>query len=234
MGVSTLIFKTALILGLQLLILLGCVFWLIYDLDGPCSPGVSAFKKKSGMGFVSSSVFYRMRITCAQSEKSRWYATLGFLSSCLIAFTLSKQGLSSGLLGMTLMSVAAAPLLARMMIDADQVDGKRSLKIVILSVGGLGLLGLQYPSESSIPWHIITVGLGFLFLGRGAMLLIRLGYASRFSAVSGVLIFLGIVLLHFQGLAALETFEGSAWKDAAETAVDLYFKVWTTIPLMLE
>ena len=120
------------------------------------------------------------------------------------------------------------------MIDADRGDGKRALKIVILSVGVLGLFGLQYPSDVSVPWVIIAACLGILFLSLGLVARMRLCSASRLSGVVGLLIFQGIVLSPFQGLAALEGLEGNAWRDALEMAVALYFKVWPTMPLVSE
>ena len=234
MGVSTLIFKTTMILGVQLLILLYCAACWVAQSPGPCFSRVATLKKTPGGGLVSYSAFDKIVMDCGQSKKRRWAVTLGFVSGYLMASMLSKQDLLLGLFGMTLLSVAAAPLLGQMMIDADRGDGKRALKIVILSVGVLGLFGLQYPSDVSVPWVIIAACLGILFLSLGLVARMRLCSASRLSGVVGLLIFQGIVLSPFQGLAALEGLEGNAWRDALEMAVALYFKVWPTMPLVSE
>ena len=152
MGVSTLIFKTTMILGIQLLILLYCAACWIAQSPGPCFSRVATLKKTPGVGLVSYSAFDKIVMDCGQSKKRRWAVTLGFVSGYVMASMLSNQDLLLGLFGMTLLSVAAAPLLGQMMIDADRGDGKRALKIVILSVGVLGLFGLQYPSDFSVPW----------------------------------------------------------------------------------
>jgi len=234
MGVSTLIFKTTMILGIQLLILLYCAACWIAQSPGPCFSRVATLTKTPSGGLVSCSEFDKIVMDCGQSKKRRWAVTLGFVSGYVMASMLYNQDLLLGLFGMTLLSVAAAPLLGQMMIDADRGDGKRALKIVILSVGVLGLFGLQHPSDFSVPWVIVAGCLALLFLSLGLVARMRLCSASQLSGVVVLLIFQGIVLSHFQGLAALEGLEGNAWRDALEMAVALYFKVWPTMPLVSE
>lgn len=224
MGVSTLVFKTTLILGMQLVILLGCTFWWIAcarrrTLDGEVAH-IEASKIASDCCRASSSMVMR----CIQGEGERWCATLLFLSCGVIAWMHFRLDLMLSVLGMTLVSILTAPLLALMMIDADQGDGTIALKIVILLIGCLGLLGLQQPSAFSAQGMIIVSGSSLLVLGRGVISLVQLRVGACLSARLGLFMFLLLVLDHFQGLAGLDDCEGNDWRDAIGMAVMIFFE----------
>ena len=133
---------------------------------------------------------------------------------------------------MTVSSAVMGPLLGLIMIQADENDGLRLLKLTIVTTIGLGIFGMNVGIDASGLRNILFVGLILIIVWY--LLDIILNFSSKhrqFGAMCGVVLFVVYLFYDFNRLAHIDDTTVNDWSTALRMAIHIYLDV---LNLMLE
>jgi len=228
MGTS-LIFKTFVILGFQLTLVFGICLFVIKMSRTAASKG----SRFMGISF-SERTNSKGELDLQPDDTSAGLQILTWVwiaSMFAMVFT-HTFSLTWGLITMTISSLSFGPVLGMIMLNMDENDGLRALRLTILIIFGAGAIGLYSGLDFS--------GLGiYLFYALIGLILLRLvmlftKFASgqrRLIAIGGAILFTLFLLYDFNRLAAMNNQGVNNWEAALRIAVSLYLDI---INLLLE
>ncbi len=156
---------------------------------------------------------------------------LSFVVDMIMIFV-APYSVRYGLMFMTISSVLMGVVLGHIMIFADENDGMRTLKLTIMITCFLGVVAMY----SGIDLSPLRIGLVLALLG---LILWRIidsimnfsVDSRRLQAVFGVILFSVFLLYDFNRLAQLDEAQVNDWNTALEIAISLYLDV---LNLLLE
>ena len=232
---TSLLFKTMVILGIELgIVFLGCLFCLkrarlAYD-QGRQFLGVEFIASLNDQNEID---LQPIEIDKNQAVSRALTALmLVFIASMYAMVSTAQHSLTIGLTTMTITSIAFAPVLAMIMLQMDENDGLRAMKLTILITIATGVIGMY----SGVDFSFMRGFLFFALLGLLALRLVMLftGFANgqkRVIAFGGAILFTLFLLYDFNRLANLQDQGYNDWSTALNVAINLYLDV---LNLLLE
>ena len=227
---TSLLFKTFLILGVQLSIVFGMCLLVIMGARKAAIAGTTLW----GQGFIAASnARGELDVEIDASRQGRlnylvWVSMIAMFAMVFIA----PVSLVWGLALMTLTSVTLGPVLGLIMLSVDENDGLRAMQLTLLITAITAVIGLY----SGIDFSGLRV---FLFVALLGLILLRLvmlftQFASgkqRIIAIGGAALFTLFLLYDFNRLAQLDARGVNDWGTALNLAISLYLDI---INLLLE
>ena len=226
---TSLIFKTFVILGFQLTLVFGICLFVIK------MSRTAASKGSQFMGITfSERTNSKGELDLQPDDTSAGLQILTWVWIASMFAMVYTQSFSFtwGLITMTISSLSLGPVLGMIMLNMDENDGLRALRLTILITFGAGAIGLYSGLDFS--------GLGiYLFYALIGLILLRLvmlftQFASgqrRLIAIGGAILFTLFLLYDFNRLAAMNNQGVNNWEAALRIAVSLYLDI---INLLLE
>lgn len=232
---TSLLFKTSVILGIELgIVFLGCLFCL--------SRARRAYENDEmflGVKFTSE-LNHNNEIDLQPVPPEEDEAGSGALLGLTLVWMISlfamvfsaHASLTIGLITMTISSICFAPLLAIIMLEMDENDGLRAMRLTILITLGAGVIGMYSGVDFSFMRNFLFYALLGLILIRLGMLVTGFANAERrLVAIGGAILFTLYLLYDFNRLADLQGRGYDDWSTALNIAINLYLDI---INLLLE
>ena len=232
---TSLLFKTSVILGIELgIVFLGCLFCLsrarrAYENDKSFL-GIRFTSVQNANNEIDLQPIHHEEGQTASGALS-WLMYVWMISMFAMVFT-AHFSLSIGLITMTISSICFAPLLAMIMLEMDENDGLRAMKLTVLITFATGVVGMY----SGLDFSFMRGFLFFALLGLLALRLVMLftdfaNEKKRLVAIGGSILFVLFLLYDFNRLADLQGRGYNDWYTALDVAINLYLDV---INLLLE
>lgn len=261
---TSLYFKTALILSIQLgIVFLGC-FYFIRTARKHCLEdrpffGLRFEAKKNSRGeldlvpivpepVITASPVVRERLANASPSVKAMIrdnpASLpqqsGPMSQLILIWMFSLFGMTFlaplnttiGITLMTISSIAFAPLLGLIMLEADENDGLRTILVTVFITVAAALVGMYSGIDFSPMREFLFYGLcGLILFGLIRLLFGMNGALVRFKAILGAILFSLFLIYDFNRLKQLNDLGTNDWATALQIAISLYLDI---INLLLE
>jgi FtsH-binding integral membrane protein len=253
---TSLYFKTALILSIQLgIVFIGCFYFLKRArqcyMDGLPLFGIRFIGKKNSRGeldlipivpepIVNASPSVKAFIKKYDSQPTprqgviiafTWVWALSLVGMVFIAPTST----AAGIILMTITSITFAPLLGIIMLEMDENDGLRAVLLTCFITVATALVGMYAGID-------FTFMRGFLFYGLCALIVIGLfrmffGMTSamvRAKAIAGAMLFSLLLVYDFNRLKQLNDIGVNEWPAALDIAISLYLDIMNLLLDILE
>ena len=226
---TSLLFKTFLILGVQLSLVFGACLLVIRRArlvadQGEACLGVTFTTETNERGELDLQ-------PVEESQGLTWITWFCIICMFSMVFT-APYGLTWGLVTMTLTSLSLGPLIGMIMLSMDENDGLRALQLTVLITFGAALVGMYFGVDFSGMAPFLCIALLVLIIFRLVMLFT--GFATgrrRLVAVAGAGLFVLFLLYDFNQLAQLNAAGVDDWETALDLAISLYLDI---INLLLE
>ena len=238
MGTASLALKVYLILGVELVVLYGCMFFVIQQ----SKKAFYANKTFLGIAFAEAVNQNRQTDICIVQSKATtlfffWLILFAIISMWTATAFIIFSSSFIQFIYMTLSAIGYGSIIGFIIMDMDENDGMRGLKVAALTTAAMFVLVSVSGINFVNPIFVSIIALSILILILWELVAVFSGIsrvAAKIKAVAGIVIF-SMSLLASISMVNVSSDQGlNDWNTAIDLAFSMYIDIINIILYFLE